>query len=367
MATRRTRRAFVSQGEAATLGESTASPRHIHRDLPPWRDADLWQSGRFRRGRYRLRFQEHAAAQKIGANAAASPAGGTTPQPETTFAPVPSYTSRATSKPAAPKKPPPPEIHPNKAATRTGARLAAAARAAAVEQSAAGGTSVDGGQPPRRRLARPAAAIFRLHGEHPAADDAAAQYAHAGNRAAAAAAARRGRSLRGARHPRRLVPVAAVARSDRRLQHQSGACHRLWRRSLFYRRAGAASPFRLGTPLAHRRHHRLLHRIRREPRALAQRSLSQCQDRRSRRRHPRHSDPSRSAFPHQHRQSGQPQPRTNRRRNLRNCRSTSTSARRSAWRRQFNRLSFSLSGTFDRSTYDEVAPHRRRDFEQRRP
>ena len=50
-------------------------------------------------------------------------AGGTTPQPETTFAPVPSYTSRATSKPAAPKKPTPPEIHPNKAATRTGAVL----------------------------------------------------------------------------------------------------------------------------------------------------------------------------------------------------------------------------------------------------
>ena len=52
-----------------------------------------------------------------------SAAGGTTPQPETTFAPVPSYTSRATSKPAAPKKPPAPEIHPNKAATRTGAVL----------------------------------------------------------------------------------------------------------------------------------------------------------------------------------------------------------------------------------------------------
>ena len=34
---------------------------------------------------------------------------------------------------------------------------------------------------------------------------------------------------------------------------------------------------------------------------------------------------------------------------------------------QFNRLSFSLRGTFDRSTYDEFAPHRRRDFEQRRP
>ena len=52
-----------------------------------------------------------------------SSAGGTTPQPETTFAPVPSYTSRATFKPAAPKKPPPTEIHPNKAATRTGAVL----------------------------------------------------------------------------------------------------------------------------------------------------------------------------------------------------------------------------------------------------
>ena len=48
---------------------------------------------------------------------------GTTPQPETTFAPVQSYTSRATSKPAASKKPPAPEIHPIKAATRTGAVL----------------------------------------------------------------------------------------------------------------------------------------------------------------------------------------------------------------------------------------------------
>ena len=48
---------------------------------------------------------------------------GAPPQPETTFAPVPSYTSRATSKPAAPKKPPAPEIHPIKAATRIGAAL----------------------------------------------------------------------------------------------------------------------------------------------------------------------------------------------------------------------------------------------------
>ena len=48
---------------------------------------------------------------------------GAAPQPETTFAPVPSYTSRATSKPAASKKPPAPEIHPIKAATRTGAVL----------------------------------------------------------------------------------------------------------------------------------------------------------------------------------------------------------------------------------------------------
>ena len=57
------------------------------------------------------------------AQTSASSASGATPQPETTFAPVPSYTSRATSKPAAPKKPPAPEIHPIKAATRTGAVL----------------------------------------------------------------------------------------------------------------------------------------------------------------------------------------------------------------------------------------------------
>ncbi len=52
-----------------------------------------------------------------------SSASGSGPQPETTFAPVRSYTSRPTSKPAAPKKPATPEIHPIKAATRTGAVL----------------------------------------------------------------------------------------------------------------------------------------------------------------------------------------------------------------------------------------------------
>jgi hypothetical protein len=50
-------------------------------------------------------------------------ASGATPQPETTFAPVPRYTSRAASKPAAPKKPAAAAIHPNKAAIRTGAVL----------------------------------------------------------------------------------------------------------------------------------------------------------------------------------------------------------------------------------------------------
>ena len=61
--------------------------------------------------------------KKLAQTPPQSPAGGATPQPETTFAPVQSYTSRATSKPAAPKKPPVPEIHPIKAATRTGAVL----------------------------------------------------------------------------------------------------------------------------------------------------------------------------------------------------------------------------------------------------
>jgi len=61
--------------------------------------------------------------KKLAQTPPQSPAGGATPQPETTFAPVQSYTSRATSKPAAPKKPPAPEIHPIKAATRTGAVL----------------------------------------------------------------------------------------------------------------------------------------------------------------------------------------------------------------------------------------------------
>ena len=61
--------------------------------------------------------------KKLAQTPPQSPAGGATPQPETTFAPVPSYTSRATSKPAASKKPPAPEIHPIKAATRIGAAL----------------------------------------------------------------------------------------------------------------------------------------------------------------------------------------------------------------------------------------------------
>ena len=207
---------FRQPGEAAPPWESTASPRHIHRDLPPWRDADLWQPGRFRGGRYRLRFQEYAAAQKISANAAVIGwrnhaatrndfrAGAELHVPRNVQA------CRAEKADAA--------GDPSEQGGDTDRRgVAAAARAAAVEQSAAGGTSVEGGQPPRRRLARPAAAIFRLRGEHPAADDAAAQYAHAGNPAAAAAADRRRRSLCGAWHPRRLVPVAAVARSDRRL------------------------------------------------------------------------------------------------------------------------------------------------------
>lgn len=45
------------------------------------------------------------------------------PQPETTFAPVPTLTSPAPPKPPAPGRPPPAEIHPAKAAARLGAAL----------------------------------------------------------------------------------------------------------------------------------------------------------------------------------------------------------------------------------------------------
>ncbi len=52
-----------------------------------------------------------------------APGGAATPQPETTFAPVPTFASPAPAKPPAAKKPPPAEIYPKKAATRTGAVL----------------------------------------------------------------------------------------------------------------------------------------------------------------------------------------------------------------------------------------------------
>ncbi len=52
-----------------------------------------------------------------------APGSTATPQPETTFAPVPNFAPPAPPKPPAPKKPPPAEIHPQKAATRTGAIL----------------------------------------------------------------------------------------------------------------------------------------------------------------------------------------------------------------------------------------------------
>ena len=56
--------------------------------------------------------------------AQAPPSGSATaPQPDTTFAPVPRYSSRPAAKLSAPKKPATPEIHPRKAAVRIGAVL----------------------------------------------------------------------------------------------------------------------------------------------------------------------------------------------------------------------------------------------------
>ena len=175
MATRPIRRAFVSQGKQRRRRESITSPRHIHRDLPPWRDADLWQSDRFRGGRYRLRFHEHAAAQKIGANSAFGQRGHAATRNDFRAGAelhVPRNVKTCRAEKAAGAGDPS-----EKGGDTDRSGLAAAARAAAVEQSAGRGASFDGRQPPRRRLARPAAGIFRLLGEHPAADGAAAQYA----------------------------------------------------------------------------------------------------------------------------------------------------------------------------------------------
>ena len=237
--------------------------------------------------------------------------------------------------------------------------LAAAARAAAVEQSAAGGTSVDGRQPPRRGLADPAAGIFRLRGEHPAADDAAAQYAAAGNGAAAAAADRRRRSLRGARHQGRLVPVAALARSVGRLQHQSGACDRRRRRSPISspRRNCMSAPIGSATrspPTS--------------PAPIPIRRRTSCRRSTCRISMPRSTAASTSrAIPKsllEGRSSSRPTipaARTCRPASP-SCRSTPTSAARSAWSQQFNRLSVSLKGTFDRADVRQFAADRRRDF-----
>ncbi len=62
------------------------------------------------------------------------------------------------------------------------------------------------------------------------------------------------------------------------------------------------------TPFADRRHRRLVYPVPRGPGAFAQRPVSQFQGRRTHRRHPRHPDQSRAALPGQHRQSGQPEP-----------------------------------------------------------
>ncbi len=140
-------------------------------------------------------------------------------QPETTFTPVPTFN------PAAPPKLLPPA---EAAAARDlseesgdAARrdLAAAARRIAGQQSAAGSASASGSQPARRRPAGAAAGILRLRrpqliGDHAAADAAAAEHVCSGTAAAAVAAdPGRARSVRGARHSRRVVPAAAVARS----------------------------------------------------------------------------------------------------------------------------------------------------------
>jgi hypothetical protein len=114
---------FRQPGEAATSGNRSLPPDTFTATSRLGATPIYGSPAGFGAGDTGFDSKNTPRGKKLAQTPPQSPAGGATPQPETTFAPVQSYTSRATSKPAAPKKPPAPEIHPIKAATRTGAVL----------------------------------------------------------------------------------------------------------------------------------------------------------------------------------------------------------------------------------------------------
>ena len=114
---------FRQPGEAATSGNRSLPPDTFTATSRLGATPIYGSPAGFGAGDTGFDSKNTPRRKKLAQTPPQSPAGGATPQPETTFAPVQSYTSRATSKPAAPKKPPVPEIHPIKAATRTGAVL----------------------------------------------------------------------------------------------------------------------------------------------------------------------------------------------------------------------------------------------------
>ena len=290
-----------------------------------------------------------------------SSAGGTTPQPETTFAPVPSYTSRATSKPAAPKKPTPPEIHPNKAATRTGAVLPPPPEPPPLSNPPPEVHPLKAANRPGAVLPVPPPQYFDYAASTPppttpqpntltpgtlpqrplplAAGD---PYAALGIRA--------GSFL--------LLPsldlTAGYNTNPERVTGSGGAPYFIaapelqvrsdWERhSLTADITGSYTEYgenlvpSLNVPYLNAKI---------DGRIDVTRDTQILLD---------------GPFPHHHRQSGQPEP-TDQPAGA-TCATAAQLRRRrarSAWRRQFNRLSFSLRGTSDRATYDEFAPHRRR-------
>ena len=128
-AIRRSRCGFAAR---ATWHRIKRPPPAIHGAIAHRRDAGLRQSGRVRRRRYRLQFQQYADEQKEDAEGQAPPAPGPGVNvPQTTFDPLSTTQFSAPAKPttmqplAAPAAalPPAPVVYPAKAAARPGAVL----------------------------------------------------------------------------------------------------------------------------------------------------------------------------------------------------------------------------------------------------
>ena len=195
--------------------------------------------------------------------------------PETTFTPVPTYNPAAPAPPAPQQiKLPPPEVYPLRAAVRVGATLPPPPPPLRICRSTIRRPRCIRSPPPivpAAALAAPGPQFYTYavssylpdYVAQPAtAEPAAAQYLRA--RAAAAAPVAdpgRARSLRGARHSRRLVHIASLARLFGCGQHQSRTRARRSARRLRRRRAGTDRALGLGASLAHRRHRRLVDAI----------------------------------------------------------------------------------------------------------